>query len=535
MPSSPDLRLLLRLAFDRPAEWLLPPEAPIEVHWAALSLSEVRPGDLFLLPTHGQEPEALGQALHSAQQRGAAASLLLGAFPGVEHLLASSPAGLPLALAPAYADPRQAQERLLAALLNHRAALLERAERLQARLLQLSAEGRGLPALAHSLAEVSGRGVLVQDKRFNILAQASSLALADIWSGALDGLEAPDSLPEALRDRKQAGRASGVYAQVLPGGLERLVAAVTVSEVARGYLSLLGIAGEMDDLDRMVVDQGARVCALEMARLKALRESEKRLRGDLLSALMQETLSPNDARLWLENLSYDPDLPYLAVRFAWEGANPPSRRRLETLVNGELARLGLNGVASPLGAEMICFLPAPASGRPEQEIAFCQSVQNQGAKEQPRHAVRCGIGAPARELGTWRTSFRQAGQALELARRLGESRPLYFPDLSVYRLLVQMEHSPDLSSFLEETLGPLLAHESSAEFVRTLEAFFEHHGNLSQTAEALYLHRNTLAYRLDRIEEILDIDLDAPEARLSVQLALLIQRMSGGRTSDQKP
>jgi purine catabolism regulator len=92
-----------------------------------------------------------------------------------------------------------------------------------------------------------------------------------------------------------------------------------------------------------------------------------------------------------------------------------------------------------------------------------------------------------------------------------------------------MEHSPDLSSFVDETLGPLFAHESSAEFIRTLEAFFEHHGNLSQTAEALYLHRNTLAYRLDRIEEILNIDLDSAEARLSVQLALHIQRMSGGR------
>ncbi len=529
MSTSPELRLLLRLAFDRPLEWLIPPSETTHVRWAALALSEVRPGDLFLLSSHGLEMEALAKTLHSAQERGASAALLLGAFPGLERLLRGSPLGLPLAIAPGYADPRQAQEQLLSAILNHRAALLERAERIQARLLQISAEGRGLPALAHSLAEISGRGVLIQDKRFNRLAQAASLELSDIWNVALEGLDAADSLPEELRDRKRAGRNAGVYAQALPGGLERLVAAVSVGEVARGYLSLLGIAGEFDDLDRMVVEQGVRVCALEMARLKGLRENEKRLRSDLLSALLQESLSPRDARLWLENLSYDPSQPYLAIRFAWEGANPPSRRRLETLVNGELARLGLNAVASPLGAEMICFVPAQISGRPEQAIAFCQAVQAQGLKEQPRHTVRCGIGAPAPDLGAWHNSFRQAGQALELARRLGESAPLYFPDLSVYRLLLQMEHSPDLSSFLDEMLGPLLAHESSAEFIRTLEAFFEHHGNLSQTAEALYLHRNTLAYRLDRIEEILNIDLDSPEARLSVQLALHIQRMSGGK------
>lgn len=531
MPTAPDLRTLLRLAFDRPAEWLIPPPGAAEARWIALGLAEVRPGDLFLLSCAGQEPEALAQTLHAAKQRGASAGLLLGPVAGVERLLAQAPAGLPLALTPAYADPRPAQERLLAALLNTRFALLDRAERLQARLLPMAAEGRGLVALAQALGELSGRGVLVQDKRLNSLAHSPSLALASVWEAALEGLGSADSLPVGLQDRKRAGRLPGVHSQLLPGGLERLVAPVSVGEVARGYLSLIGPAGEMDELDRLVAEQGARVCALEMSRLKALRESEKRLKGDLLAALLQESLSPRDARLWLENLSLDPDHPYVALRFAWDAAEAPSRRRLETLVSGELARLGLAALASPLGAEVICFLPVSESGRPEQALALGQAVLAQARVEQPRHPLRCGLGAAAAGLGDWRTSFRQAGQALELARRLGEDRPLYFHDLSVYRLLLQLEHSPDLSAYLEETIGPLLAHESPADFLRTLEAYFAHHGNVSQTAEALYLHRNTLTYRLERIQEILGVDLDQPGTRLAIQLALHIQRMRGGSGS----
>jgi purine catabolism regulator len=114
-----------------------------------------------------------------------------------------------------------------------------------------------------------------------------------------------------------------------------------------------------------------------------------------------------------------------------------------------------------------------------------------------------------------------------MARRFGERRALYFPDLSVYRLLLQLEHNPELMAFQEEILGPLLAYEGGRELINTLEAYFEHNGNLTQTAEALFVHRNTLIYRMERIAKITSLDLDKPETRLTVQLALHIYRMMG--------
>ena len=101
----------------------------------------------------------------------------------------------------------------------------------------------------------------------------------------------------------------------------------------------------------------------------------------------------------------------------------------------------------------------------------------------------------------------------------------------LYRLLMQIEHNPELIAFQEETLGPLLAYEGGAELIRTLEAYFQHNSVLSQTAEALFIHRNTLLYRMERIGEILKLDLDKPASRLAVQLALHIHRMTGGASS----
>jgi purine catabolism regulator len=314
--------------------------------------------------------------------------------------------------------------------------------------------------------------------------------------------------------------------QPLPGGLARVVTSINVGEVARGYLSVVGLQDDLDDLDLLVADQGALACAVQMSRSKAVRETEKRLQGDLLTALLKEELSPRDARLWVQTMGLDLAQAHVALRFAWDSARPPSQRRLETLVNGEIARLDLAAIPNPMGSEVICFCQVPPqAGAPGPALELAQNVAHRAGQEMIESPVRCGIGAPAEDLAEWRSSFRQAGQALEMARRLKEERPLYFPDLSVYRLLLQMEHSPELRGFEQEILGPLLAYETGKELIYTLEVYFEHNGNLSQTADALFIHRNSLLYRMARIAEISGLDLDNPETRLAVQLALHIHRM----------
>jgi purine catabolism regulator len=275
----------------------------------------------------------------------------------------------------------------------------------------------------------------------------------------------------------------------------------------------------------MVIEQGALVCAIEMARAKAVRETEKRLHGDLLSALLHRNLSARDAHLWAQNMGLDLEQQHTAIRLAWDGPSP-TLRRLETLVNGEVAHSKSPSIVSSISGEVIVFCQSPReAGRPAAAILLAQSVIDLAGKEYPEAVIRCGIGTPTADLGGWQLSFRQAGQALDMARRLGQRKPLFYMDLSVYRLLLQFEDRPESKAFLEETLGPVLNHDNAEEFIATLEEFFAHNGNLSQTAEALFIHRNTLTYRMDRLTAISRLDLENPDTRLAVQLALSIRRM----------
>lgn len=63
--------------------------------------------------------------------------------------------------------------------------------------------------------------------------------------------------------------------------------------------------------------------------------------------------------------------------------------------------------------------------------------------------------------------------------------------------------------------------EHNSDLIRTLNTFFAMNANASEAAEKLFLHRNSMAYRLDRIRQITGLDLKDPETRLAMQLGLL--------------
>jgi purine catabolism regulator len=114
--------------------------------------------------------------------------------------------------------------------------------------------------------------------------------------------------------------------------------------------------------------------------------------------------------------------------------------------------------------------------------------------------------------------------ALLASERLYDNRPVQYADLGADQLLLLLlrDHRREVEAFVEQTLGPLLRHDarSASPLLPTVRAFVEHGGRLRETATEIYVHRNTLAYRLDRAAELLAKDLKEPQSRLAIELAL---------------
>ena len=514
------LQQLLRLSFANSVIWPYKPlKEALHVQWVVLTIEDIGPGDVLLIPGSGITKDLL----YRFEQEGGTAIISWGETKSLDQTVSSD---IPIAVISADQDFQSVYRTLITILINQRAYLMERGVRIHTHLSKIEAEGEGITGLVMAISEISGRGVIVQDKRLRILAECTSSTLHSIWEDILDFLNKSDNLPKVLHDRKQAGQSASVIRQSIPGDIARIVNPIVVGGVARGYLSLIGLEGEFDALDNLVIEQGALVCGVDMARSKAVREVEKRVKGDLLSAILYESLTPRDAHLWIESIGLNLNLSHVGLRFGWDAVETPSLRRLETLVNGEISRQNFKAIVNSIGEEVVCICELPSTAaRPESAIQLGNTVITRAGQEYPDIPARCGVGLPVTDLSKWRDSFRQAGQALEMSRRLKAEQALYFPDLSVNRLLLQLENHPELSAFKDEILGPLLDYDSKEQLIQTLESYFKHNGNLSQAADSLFIHRNTLIYRMERIAEITGMDLDKTETRLAVQLALHIHRM----------
>jgi purine catabolism regulator len=532
---------LLRLALPAGAEFVGRADQQarvvkwaVVIHWPLSSNDlDIEPDDLVLLSGELSEANVVS-AIEAFAHASAAALINIGPLP--EAAIASARTNdLPLVILPSSSSPREAHQSALTLITNRQAQTSLRAAQIDQQLAQLVAEGAGLEAIVWAMADLTRKGVIVQDKRLLPIAAWAHPALGSVWNDILQSLGDPDRLPRGWSDRKLAASQRRIEHQVLPGGLARLVTPIVVKNVARGYLSFVGIAEELDELDRVVAEQGAGACALEMAKAKAVSQVTKQLRGEFIDALLAGRVSSKETEQWAKQLGHDITAPHAAIVLAWEGANQPSLRRLETVVNGEIglsrvsALVRVDADAGRAGA--FVTLDSANSIRPARDLAA--TIYSRAIAEHPKATLRCGIGRVAHQVGEWRMSYREAEQALEMARQLDEHKPVYFGDLSVYRLLFKMAEHPDLVSFCNETLGALTTYdaEQHSNLLQTLETFFAHHGNLSQTAEALYIHRNTLQYRLERITEIAAIDLENPETRLALQLAIKAYRLLNVKSS----
>lgn len=94
--------------------------------------------------------------------------------------------------------------------------------------------------------------------------------------------------------------------------------------------------------------------------------------------------------------------------------------------------------------------------------------------------------------------------------------------MEVERLLEDLADSTDLAAF-RELVDPLVLHdrERRSDLVRTLRVYFASGANASEAADRLFLHRNSLLYRLERIQKLTGLDLKDHRAGLALQLGLL--------------
>ncbi len=140
------------------------------------------------------------------------------------------------------------------------------------------------------------------------------------------------------------------------------------------------------------------------------------------------------------------------------------------------------------------------------------------------HTCLVGIGEPKRTLAATGESFREARRAMEVGRTFRSDVTLF-----VYRNLVLERFLTDIPRELGARYHSILFNRKTArlfneEMLHTIRMFFEKDLNLSDTARQLYIHRNTLVYRLDKVQRQTGLDLRRFEDAVTFKLLMLLNK-----------
>jgi PucR family transcriptional regulator, purine catabolism regulatory protein len=127
----------------------------------------------------------------------------------------------------------------------------------------------------------------------------------------------------------------------------------------------------------------------------------------------------------------------------------------------------------------------------------------------------------------------EAIAAVRLGPLSGTGVVHFYDNLVLYRLLTPLASGPGLANFVEEELGPLLSADDQqhAELLHSLDAYLQANGNKIATAQALFLQRRSVYYRLERIEELLGKSLDDPDTRARLYIALRAHELLEARVT----
>ena len=132
--------------------------------------------------------------------------------------------------------------------------------------------------------------------------------------------------------------------------------------------------------------------------------------------------------------------------------------------------------------------------------------------------LRAGVSEPFRDLLQTPRYHRQAEVALEL----GEGRVCDYTGARYARMLRHLRAHPYREDLVHPALARLAALDrmERAEYIPTLRALIQHTFNQMETANALGIHRTTLAYRLRRAQELTGLDLNDPKQVFHVAVSL---------------
>ena len=274
-----------------------------------------------------------------------------------------------------------------------------------------------------------------------------------------------------------------------------------------------------------------------ICRKLVLEENDRNAAEQLFSSILDaEHLSRERVMAQARYLNIDLDGSFFVAEFAFVSGNTEkvwengdfltAWRNVKRMIRTKLSiYIKQDILILPQAGSLLALIPDRENGEHNIKEIFSRIVER--AQREYDTDLRIGAGNSKAYLDEVKISRNEAASALRAAEVSGMKGQLFFyRDQGIYTLISHVDDSRILDTYVEEKIGKLLQADelNDGNLSETLENYLNCGCNAKKTAEEMFLHRNTLNYRLKKIREILGCDLENLDTCLELKMAFLISR-----------
>ena len=499
---------------DRQVTWSHVVDMPDPVPW-------MRPG--FLLLTTGlswPEDESKQRRQIADLARAGVAGVVMAVPKYLEHFSAATRAqadasNLPLIEIPFAVPFAQIMEELHRTVTMEPYAIIERSEQIHRALTRAASRDATLDDLARELSSLIDRSVTFEDPSGKVLASATlDDAIDEVRRETLASGKSPTTTIGTLErtglNRRIRTTEKPLRIAAMPeiGMSARVACPIRIGSELVGVVWIIEGKKPLSELDHRAAEHAALVAAIHIAHQRALTETQARLGyASFLSLLENEPGREPIADERVRLLGFDPAANYrvgivsIPQQLPLDAAGIAQRDRVAQTVRDALRKTGREALVT-VSLNLVPFL-------------LPGGVKAEGIRDalaDPALSIVLGREHPGAEGA--RQSYREARSLLSY-----RDRPALctYDDLLVPRVI--MGDASARETFLDGLFGPLRERKNGRELAKALLALARHGFRFRQAAEALCIHPNTLRYRLDRVSDILSLDLSDADVQFRLQLA----------------
>lgn len=401
-----------------------------------------------------------------------------------------------------------------------------------------SIDGGNLWEIVKLTSDLVENPVIILDSSFNLLSYFerpnNPFKLADnlqlIEREKVFTKEFTDGIPTSTKKftlsikRKFPDENGDIVCRVIP---------IAYSQIIYGYIIVWEVTHKLESIDYIALESAAQTAAMERVKTKQMIEAQHKMKEGFYDDLLQGKIaSVNAVKSLAEIHGMNPLRNHICAIINTKDA---SREMLNEIINicmdvAMKCRRRVRSIVRENNVLMFIELEESESRyEPSMEVrGFLERLDLNINSTCKNLSYRIGVSNVCTDFLTIGKSCLLAQDVLRISAKLPTTEGVfYFNDLISYHLLDSTLDRNRLRSFFDATLGSLRDYDkmNKTELMSTLESYFMANGNVSIASKAMFIHRNTFIYRIEKIKQILLNDLKDAEYNFNCQLALHISKI----------